>query len=684
MDKNLRDVVNRYLRIPIWFTIFFVIVTVVLFFVSIRAGILMAIVTIVYFAVIWNISSRWSSKIYNQVIDFSFEQGQIQKKLLKELSVPYTLVDREGRILWYNEGFKSIIGEESGKRKYIFNIFPELSKSVLRRTQYKIKQYIDFDGHNYRVEIKKIRVEELDIQKPDSMYQSVVAQGEQALFALYYYDETEMIAYKEACENQKIVVGLVYIDNYEEALESTDEVRQTLLMSLVERKINRYMQNVDGIVKKLEKDKFTVIFPQKYLTKIQDNKFSILDEVRSINVGNEIAVTLSIGLGVEAPNFIKANEYAQMAMDMALGRGGDQAVVKRGPESISYYGGKSKGVEKNTRVKARVKAHALRELMLTRDQILIMGHRIPDIDCLGAAIGIYRVSKMLGKKTHIVMNEPTSSIKPVMNEMMNNHAIYGDDLFVNNEQAIHLVDDKTLLIVVDVNRPCLTECEDLLKYVKSIVVLDHHRQTKDSIQTAVLSYVEPYASSTCEMVTEILQYSADKPVLKPIEADALYSGILVDTDNFVSKTGVRTFEAAAFLRRSGADMSRVRNMFRDELLVCQRRAEGIQKSEQYLDDYAISVCNGEGVESPTILGAQIANQLLNVKGVRASFVLTDLKDKIYISARSIDLNVQVIMEKLGGGGHMNMAATQIPGVTIEEAKQQLKDLLQNLKEDDEI
>lgn len=684
MDKNLRDIVNQYLKIPVLFTIFFAIVTVAMFFISIKAGVLMAVSTVIYFWVIFSISSKWSSKIYNQVIDFAFEQGQIQKKLLKELSIPYTLVDKEGRILWYNGEFKDMVGRDFSSRKFIYNIFSELSKSTLRKTQNKAKQYIDFDGHNYRIELKRVRVEELEIRKQGEIDSDTILEGDQMLFALYFYDETEMITYKEACENQKLVVGVIYIDNYEEVMESTDEVRRSLLMSLVERKISKYMQNVDGIVKKLEKDKFIAIFPQKHLSKLQENKFSVLDEVRAINVGNEIAVTLSIGLGVEAPNYIKTNEYAQMAMDLALGRGGDQAVVKRGPESILYYGGKSKGVEKNTRVKARVKAHALREMMLTKDKVLIMGHKIPDIDCLGAAIGIYRLSKMLDRETYIVMNEPTSSIKPVMHEMINNHSIYGDDLFVTNEQAMLLIDDSTMLVVVDVNRPCLTECEDLLKYVKTIVVLDHHRQTNDSIQNAVLSYVEPYASSACEMVTEILQYSVDKPDLKAIEADALYSGILVDTDNFVSKTGVRTFEAAAFLRRSGADMSRVRKMFREEISIYQKKAEGVRRAEKFLDDFAISICDGEGVESPTILGAQIANDLLDIKGIRASFVLTDLKDKIYISARSIDMNVQIIMERLGGGGHLNMAATQIPGVTIEEAMTQLKELLEQMREEREL
>jgi c-di-AMP phosphodiesterase-like protein len=505
-----------------------------------------------------------------------------------------------------------------------------------------------------------------------------------SMIALYFYDETELVSYKEECENQRIVAGLVYIDNYEEVLEGIEEVRRPLMVALVERKITKYMQNIDAIVKKFEKDKYIVVFQNKHMEKLQETKFSILDEVRSINVGNELAVTLSIGLGVGTANYMQAYEYARVAMDLALGRGGDQAVVKEG-EQISYYGGKTQLVEKSTRVKARVKAHALREIMLTKDRVLVMGHRIPDVDSLGSAIGIYRLAKTLNKQTHIVINQSTTSIQPIMNVLLSNHSIYGDDLIVNNEKALSLIDDNTMLVVVDVNRPALTECEELLSKVKTVVVLDHHRQTNDTIKNAVLSYVEPYASSASEMVTEVLQYIVDKPKLKPIEADALYSGMMVDTDNFVSKTGVRTFEAAAYLRRSGADVTRVRKMFREDLDTYKRKAEAVSQAQMYLDEFAISICPSEGVPNPSVLGAQVANELLDIQGIRASFVLTDMHDMIYISARSLDnLNVQVIMEKLGGGGHLNMAAAQLHDCTIMVAVDKLKTLLYQMKEEGDL
>jgi len=314
-----------------------------------------------------------------------------------------------------------------------------------------------------------------------------------------------------------------------------------------------------------------------------------------------------------------------------------------------------------------------------------MGHKNPDADSLGSAIGIYRLAKTLGKNAHIILNEVTSAIRPVYDTIHNQTAVYGDDMFINNEKAIDLKDANTMLVVVDVNRPCLTECEDLLKYVKTIVVLDHHRQAGDTIKNAVLSYIEPYASSSCEMVTEILQYIVDKPKLKPAEADALYSGMLVDTDNFVSKAGVRTFEAAAYLRRSGADVVRVRKMFREDMDHYKLRAEAVRGSEMYLDEFAFAVCPTTGTGNPTVLGAQVANELLDIQGVRASFVFTVLPDKIHVSARSLEnLNVQVIMEKIGGGGHLNMAATQLYDCTLDEAIEKVKALLKTMKEEGDI
>ena len=365
-----------------------------------------------------------------------------------------------------------------------------------------------------------------------------------------------------------------------------------------------------------------------------------------------------------------------------MGRGGDQAVVKH-KEKIAYYGGKSKQVEKSTRVKARVKAHALRELIQSKEKVFVMGHKLGDTDSFGAAIGIYRATKLLDKRAYIVINDITTSVRVLIEGFMNNPD-YEEDMFLTSEEALDMVDNNSMLVTVDVNKPSLTECPELLTRCKTIVVLDHHRQGTESIDSAVLSYVEPYASSACEMVAEILQYIGDNIRVPNLEADCMYSGIMIDTNNFMTKTGVRTFEAAAFLRRSGADVTRVRKLFRENMDVCKAKADSILGAEMYKEYYAIAECPAEGLESPTIVGAQAANELLNITSVKASFVLTAFNGKIYISARSIDeVNVQLIMERLGGGGHLNLAGAQLE-TSMEEAIATLKQTIDEMEAEDAI
>ena len=422
---------------------------------------------------------------------------------------------------------------------------------------------------------------------------------------------------------------------------------------------------------------------QKYVERIEGDRFNILEEVKTVNIGNEMSVTLSIGLGMNGDTYIQNYEYARTAIDMALGRGGDQAVVKDGGK-IQYYGGKSQQLEKTTRVKARVKAHALRELLETKDRLLIMGHKIGDIDSFGAAIGMYRIATALNKRASIVINEVTSSVRPTMDRFLEN-SDYPEDLFLTGDQAADTVDANTALVVVDVNRPSYTEAPELLKLVKTIVVIDHHRQSSEIITNATLSYVEPYASSACEMVAEILQYVADSIRMKSQEADAMYAGIVIDTNNFTNQAGVRTFEAAAFLRRNGADVTRVRKLFRDKMEDYKARAEAVRQAEVFEDAFAISVCPSEGLESPTVVGAQAANELLDIVGIKASVVLTPYEGKIYVSARSIDeINVQVMMEKLGGGGHRTIAGAQLLDMTVEEAKEKVREIIKKMREKGEF
>ena len=347
--------------------------------------------------------------------------------------------------------------------------------------------------------------------------------------------------------------------------------------------------------------------------------------------------------------------------------------IKNG-NNITYYGGKTQQMEKTTRVKARVKAQALKEFMSTKDRVVVMGHKITDVDALGAAIGIYRAGKTLGKTVNIVVNDPTTSIRPLMMGYMNNSE-YEPSMFITSDQARDLVDNNTVVVVVDTNKPSYTECQDLLYMTKTVVVLDHHRRGSEVIENAVLSYVEPYASSACEMVAEILQYFSDDLRIRSMEADCLYAGIMIDTNNFTTRAGVRTFEAAAFLRRSGADVTRVRKMLRDNLESYQARAEAVRTAHIDSDCFAIARCPSEGVDSPTVVGAQAANELLNIAGVKASFVLTQYNNEVYISARAIDeVNVQVMMEKMGGGGHMNIAGAQVKA-SPDEVEKMLKDII---------
>ncbi|MBQ1192755.1 MAG: DHH family phosphoesterase [Lachnospiraceae bacterium] len=612
--------------------------------------------------------------IMRDLIGFATDYAQIQKELLHDLAIPYGLCDPEGCILWSNRGLKEIIEEDLLKNKKITDIFKEVNMENIFVEDEHVKIFdILYENSAYRMECRKINVQNafnttkvLDIDKKDEF-----------LIVFYLFDITEIKQLKKDNEDQKMVAGLIYIDNYEEAMDSVEDVKRSLLSALIERKINQFASNIDGIVRKLEKDKYFIAFMYKYLDGLKSTKFTIIDEVKNVNIGNEMDVTISIGLGVHGETYVQNCEYSRIAMDLALGRGGDQAVIKD-CDKIYYYGGKSKQVEKTTRVKARVKAHALRELLSTKEKVIIMGHQIGDIDSFGSALGLYRAMKHMGKKVHIVINEITTSLRPVVERVVGSGE-YEDDLILTSADVLDIIDSNTTVVVVDVNRASRTECPELLIECKSVVVLDHHRQTTDGIENALLSYVEPYASSTCEMVAEILQYIHDGIKLKQIEADAMYGGIMIDTNNFSQKTGVRTFEAAAYLRRCGADVTRVRMMFRNNIEEFKTRAMAISRAEVFCEQYIISDCPSDGVESPTIVCAQAANELLNISGIAASFVLTKYNDKIYVSARSIsNINVQLIMERIGGGGHMNIAGAQLEGYEIDEAKNLVIDVVKNM------
>ena len=666
MMKNsvkLKGRLKSYLQSSLYLGFLLIAVDILIYMLDYRSGLILSVFIIFYIAIILSMMFYNKPIIMNELVSFATQYGQIQRRLLRDLDLPHALLDDSGKVIWTNIAFEKLVHQEKGYRKSITALFPSITKDKLPgiNEEDEVEFDVEYESGNYIAKLKKISLKEM-AENSDI----IEAKGyEGYLIALYLFDETALkIALKEV-DDQSLAVGLIYLDNYEEALESVEEVRRSLLIALIDRKVNKYIAALDGICKKLEKDKYLVILRKEAATQMQENRFDLLEDVKTVNIGNEMAVTISIGMGFNGLSYAQNYEFARNAIDIALGRGGDQAVVKI-PENVIYYGGKSQQVEKSTRVKARVKAHALKEIISVKDEVYVMGHRMGAVDSFGASVGIYRIAKTLDKRAHIVLNDITSSMQPMV-EMFQNKDEYAEDMIINNAQALEMVGNNAVLVVVDVNKPSITECPELLKRCKSVVVLDHHRQGAEIIENATLSYVEAYASSSCEMVSEILQYISDNMKLRSEEADCMYSGIMIDTNNFMTKTGVRTFEAAAFLRRNGADVTRVRKLFRDDAAEYKAKADAVSQAEIYRNSYAISVCTGEDVASPTIVGAQAANELLNIKGIKASFILTPYNGIIYISARSIDeVNVQVIMERMGGGGHLNIAGAQIENGSIEE------------------
>ena len=622
---------------------------------------LLALSATAYIA-IWYI--RLSKNMSNYMVEYSMSSENTQNIFSQDLDIPYALMDKKGIIAWRNRAFNGLVQKDRLSKKDIHAMFENITPSDIENISDKADFHGEYQGKKYRIRITRLYIEESFV------------------YTVCLFDETDLVDLRIQKENSKFVVGLMYMDNYDEAMESVEEVRRSLLEALIDRKINQYINGFNGIVKKLEKDKFFFIIKKGDLDSAISVRFDILEDVKTVNIGNEMSITLSIGIGYGSENLARNYELARMAMDMALGRGGDQAVVKT-EDDIRYFGGKAQTVEKQTRVKARVKAHAFKELLENKDKVIIMGHKMLDMDAFGAAIGIWRIATHLNKKAYILRSDVNPSVRPMIEKFKAPE--YPEDLFMSEEKALNSLTNDSLVVVVDVNRPSITEGPSLLKKAKNIVVLDHHRQSSEIITNATLSYVETFASSACEMVSEIVQYISDDIKLKTLEADAMYAGIVIDTQNFNVQTGVRTFEAAAFLKRSGADVTRVRKMFREDATDYLAKAEAIHNAEIYENYYAISECDSANTASPTLVCAQAANDLLNIKGIKASFVLTLYNDVIYISARSMDeVNVQTIMEKLGGGGHRSVAGAQIKEGSIEDAKNLVKKVLKEVIERGEI
>lgn len=677
---QIKGQLKMYMQLPAIMAVVLVVMNIWVLMTDYQAGFLMLCFVGFYILAVAYLYTYTKTRVAKDLIEFAAQYGIVQNRLLKELSVPYAILLEDGKTVWMNDQFREILGDKTDGKIYISKYIPEINTSIFPKEESDVVQMdVYYKDKEYRAELRKVSVEGFNEAEP-----IIELPGEKESFvAVYLQDVTELNRYIRQNEEQRMVAGLIYIDNYDELIDSVEDVRQSLLMALVDRKINQYISRVDGIVRKMENDKYFIALQKHQFQKLEDDKFSLLEDVKTVNIGNAIPATLSIGLGLSSDSYAQSYNYSRVAIDLALARGGDQAVIKdcRG---ITYYGGKREQTAKNTRVKARVKAEALREFMTVKDKIFVMGHKLTDVDAFGAAIGVYRAGAALDKTVHIVINEVSASLRPLYSSYENNPD-YPEDLFLSSAKALEMADESAMVIVVDTNRAVMTECEELLKVCRTVVVLDHHRQSADNIDNAVLSYIEPYASSACEMISEVLQYIVDGIKIPKLEASSLYAGIMIDTNNFVYRTGVRTFEAAAFLRRNGADITLVKKMFRDDMESYQVKAAIISSAEVFCGKFAIAKNLRSDTESPTIIGAQAANELLEISEIKASFVLTVYNERIYVSARSIDeVNVQVIMERLGGGGHINAAGVQFDHTDIDRAVLEVKHVVEKMQKEGDI
>lgn len=612
------------------------------------------IITAAVSAVVLILASAGKKSEHIQPAEPVEEDDEPEVVVKNDIPVPYAVVDSEFDIIGCNEEFLQLM-----ELKCFTDI--NVKEKIPEYDEHLNNQIVRLGERFYRVYSSHAELADGSVAN-----------------SLCFMDVTEIQKLKENIENEKTVVGLIYIDNYDEVIESVDDSAIPMLTAIVDRKLTAMIHEARGILKKTEKDRYFFCITSEALAQLQKNKFEILNEIRMITVGEHIPVTLSIGIGIGEVTLEAAMKSAKAAIDLALGRGGDQALIKNGDKYI-FYGGKSGEVSHNARIRARVKADALSELIAESERVYVMGHKIADADCFGAAIGVYRISKSLGKPCSIVLDGIPSTIRKIAVRFTDNPDY--DDLITDSQEAWQNITENTLLIIVDTHINSRVESVDVLNKATKVIVFDHHRKSTDFIEKAVMVYHEPYASSSCELVTEMIQYIGEKVKLKSAEADALLAGITVDTQNFSMKTGTITFEAAAFLKRCGADGIRVRKLLQEDLSVFKAKAMAVASTEMIYDGMYMSVCPSD-YGNTSVTAAQAADELLDVEGVKASFVLCEEGETIFVSARSLgEINVQVILEKIGGGGHQTISGAQFKGKTVDEVKEIVKEAVRQYMEE---
>ena len=614
----------------------------------------------------WRISN-FRKKEWNKYIEnLSLDIDETTKKAIMNLPIPLCILEFDGNISWYNKKFYEMTESPDLLGENIDNIIKNINLRKVLNENKEMYTDVTYKDREYTVIYNVIKNE----QNKQVKY----------LMMLYWIDKTDYLSLAQKYEEEKNVIMLIQVDGYDEVLKSASEEKRSLISVEIERILFGLENSLQAAVKKTAKDKYIVIANQRSLSKLQENKFTILDTIRNITYSNTLPVTISIGVGREGNSIHENIKWAAGALDLALGRGGDQAIVKT-KDKFEFYGGKSKAVEKTTKVKSRLIGHALKEIVSQSNNIYIMGHKYPDLDAMGAAVGIYDICKSLKKETYIVLDQVNESIDEFVSRL--NKQEYYKDLFINKEEAIKNCTKDTLVVVVDTHRPSYTECEELLGISKKIAVIDHHRRGVEFIQDTVLSFHEIYVSSTCEMVTEVVQYLEDDVKINKLTAEGLLAGISLDTKFFAFKTGVRTFEAASYLKKAGADTTEVKKLFRTNVEDFKTKAEIISNTHIIDNRICISYSKMKS-ENINVVIAQAADELLTVKNVEASFVLGEKNGIIFISARSLGkINVHVLMEKLGGGGHMDIAGAQLEGVSIQEAYKKVNYIIeQYLREED--
>lgn len=586
-----------------------------------------------------------------QLMEFVEQMGAdidlASKSAVLNLPIPMTIANQQGKVLWYNTQMHEIVHGKEMLDQHLDTIITGFAFD---------KRFNDISEKEIKINERYYRIQYLDIPSESDK--------QQVIKLIVFIDVTAYRSLKNLYADERIVISLLQVDNYEDVMNETKEDKRPFVIAEIDKKINIWASRMNALIKKYDKDKYLVLFEHKFLSNLEAKKFAILDDIRDIDLGNRIMPTLSIGIAMTGNGPSKMEENAFSALELALGRGGDQAVIRRSGD-FDFYGGKTKAVEKRNKVKARIIAHAFRPIIDDSRRVFIMGHKFPDMDSYGSAVGIFRACLNRGKEAYIVIEDINESIKHV-HEKIEADSNYK---FIKPEDAIDAFEPEDLLVIVDTHRPNFTESPELIQKATRKVLFDHHRRGKEFIEGALLTYLEPYASSTSELVTEVLQYMEKKMLLEKHEAEALLAGIVVDTKNFSVKTGVRTFESAALLRRFDADTTEVKKLFQDDLGTFVARSNIVSNAETLGHKIALSVTD-EDIPNARLIAAQGADSLLNIRGVRCSFVVVKEAGIVFISSRSLgEVNVQLIMEKIGGGGHMTVAGAQFRDKTVSEVRE---------------